>query len=43
LLKTIAVDITLVLAGSENGGARLFVENLLVRLADSHLRCNSFF
>jgi glycosyltransferase involved in cell wall biosynthesis len=33
--KTIAVDLTPILPGGENGGARIFVQELLARLAES--------
>jgi hypothetical protein len=33
-LKTIAVDLTPVLPGGENGGAKIFVLDLLIRLAE---------
>ena len=39
VLKTIAVDLTVVLPGGHNGGAKIFVVELLRRLAGSHPEC----
>lgn len=39
ILKTIAVDLTVVLPGGHNGGAKIFVVELLRRLAGSHPEC----
>lgn len=38
-LRVIVVDLTLVLPGGQNGGAKIFVVELLRRLASSHPEC----